>query len=396
MGSDQDHRPAEIEDRIRRLQVLLRRHETDGALLVERTDIYYFSGTDQNAHLYVPADGTPLLMVRKSVARANEDSPLKVVCLAGFSKLPELMDSHCGPIPGRLGLELDVLPYRFYRVYATHFPQTGFMDVWPLIREVRMIKSAYEISCLKQAAQMADSMYKKVPDFLSQSVTENDLAARVEFYYRSHRHPGLVPARGFNQIPLYGHIMAGPNAALPSQSAGPTGGRGLGPFLSQSAGNTPIERHQPIIIDYVGSVGGYNADQTRIFCLGTLEPHLIQAHEVMCEIQDAVALKGRPGTVTGDLYQLALSMAERAGFDRGFMGYPDPVPFVGHGVGLELNEWPVIGRGSDTVLQAGMTIALEPKVVFPGEGVVGIENTFVITAEGMQRLNRFPDDIVVC
>ncbi|MCF8120511.1 MAG: aminopeptidase P family protein, partial [Deltaproteobacteria bacterium] len=201
---------------------------------------------------------------------------------------------------------------------------------------------------------------------------------------------------GFNQLPLYGHIMAGRNAALPSNSAGPTGGRGLGPFLSQSAGTDKIQKNEPIIVDYVASVEAYNSDQTRIFALGKLKDELVKAHEAMRTIQNTLAEKGQPGVVTGDLYQLALDMAQSAGLAENFMGYPVPVPFIGHGVGLELNEWPVIGRNMRVPLEVGMTIALEPKVVFPDKGVVGIENTFVVTPTGMERLNRFPDDIIVC
>lgn len=390
-------RKNEILHRIESLQGLLRKQDIDGALLAERIDRVYFTATDQDAHLYVPADGKPLLMVRKSMDRAVQDAAIDdVVPLTSFSEIPRFIQRHRGYLPRRMGLELDVLPMRFYRIYEKHFPDVEFVDIWPLIRQVRMIKSPYEVDCLKRGAHMADEMYARVPQFLDTAQTENDLAAQVEYFYRSHGHPGLVPARGFNQIPLYGHIMAGANAALPSNSSGATGGKGLGPFLSQGAGKGKLRRNDPILIDYVGNVGGYNADQTRIFVMGKLDPELKTAHDVMREIQDTIARHGRPGTVTGDLYERALSIAKRAGLHQTFMGFPDPVPFVGHAVGLELNEWPVIGRGLKTVLEEGMAFAIEPKVVFPGKGVVGIENTFVVTSGGMARLNRFPDDIVVC
>jgi Xaa-Pro aminopeptidase len=239
-------------------------------------------------------------------------------------------------------------------------------------------------------------MYENVPEFLKEARTENDLAAKVEFYYRSHGHPGLVPARGYNQVPLYGHILSGAHAALPSNSSGATGGGGMGPFLSQGAGMGKLKRNEPIMVDYTGNVSGYNADQTRIFVMGNLDAELRDAHAVMRDIQDVLALEGRPGAIAADLYELALSIAQKAGLAETFMGYPDPVSFVGHGVGLELNEWPVIGRGIKAVLEEGVTLAIEPKVIFPGKGVVGIENTFVITSQGMERLNQFPDDIVFC
>jgi Xaa-Pro aminopeptidase len=153
--------------------------------------------------------------------------------------------------------------------------------------------------------------------------------------------------------------------------------------------------HTPILVDYTANVEGYLSDQTRIFSIDALPEKLQNAHKVMVEVQDAMAREGRPGVMAKDLYAVALKIVEKADFMEGFMGHPQPVPFVGHGVGLELDEWPVIGKGSEHILEQGMVIALEPKMVFPGQGVVGIENTFAVTETGMEKLNRFPDDIVI-
>jgi Xaa-Pro aminopeptidase len=115
----------------------------------------------------------------------------------------------------------------------------------------------------------------------------------------------------------------------------------------------------------------------------------------MIEVQDAVSKAGKPGVPAEDLYDLALAVVKTAGLSQGFMGHPQPVPFVGHGVGLELDEWPIIGKNSAHILKKGMIIALEPKIIFPGEGVVGVENTFVVGDDGMEKLGRYPDEIVV-
>ena len=384
----------EIQHRLKRFQDRITAQEVDGAILDQKTDLYYLSGTDQDAHFWVPHSDAPLLMVRKSLERAIEHSPVeKIVPLPGFSQLPELIRQHTGRLPRRLGLELDILPAAFYKTYQELFPDTQIVDISALIRSVRMIKSAYEISCITKAAEMADSMYEKIPEFLEEAEREIDLAARVEAFYRSMGHPGIVRTRGFNMECLYGQIMSGKSGAVPSNSPGPTGGEGLGPFCSQSAGKGGIGLHEPIFVDYASNVEGYIADQARIFSRGTLSDKFHRAHDVMLEIQDAVVEKGRAGVIAGDLYDLARKIAERAGLEVGFMGYPEPVPFVAHGVGLDIDEWPIIGRDSQTVLEEGMVMALEPKFVFPGEGVVGIENTFVVTAHGMKKLNRFPDGI---
>ncbi|MBW2709078.1 MAG: aminopeptidase P family protein, partial [Deltaproteobacteria bacterium] len=369
----------------------------DGALMVEKTDLYYLSGTKQDAHLFVPSTEFPLLMVRKDFERAVSESPIReIVPLSGYSKLPRLIEKGINGFPRRMGLEMDVLPANLYFLYQNLFPNTEMVDISQLIREVRMVKSEYEIDRISEAAGMADGMYAKMPEFLSVAETELELAIMVENYYRKRGHPGIVPTRGFNSDAIYGHIMAGKNAAVPTSSIGPTGGNGLGPFYPQGAGMNKIESNSPLLVDYCANFEGYISDSTRIFSLGKLKEPFVHAHEVMMEIQDTVAQKGLPGAKAEDLYFLALGIVEKAGLTDGFMGSPKGVPFVGHGVGLELDEWPVIGKGGKTRLEEGMVIALEPKMVFPGEGVVGIENTFVVTGTGMKKTGRFPDAIKVC
>ncbi len=387
----------EFEGRIHRFQQQLMAREVEAALMVEKVDVYYLSGTDQDAHLWVPADGAPLLMVRKSIERARQDSALRQIApLNNLKDLPELVSQHSGTVPRRIGLEMDILPAKLYLAYHRLFPDAELMDISPLIRAVRMIKSNYEISCIKRAAKMADDLFEAIPGFLKETETENDLAVKAEAFYRTKGHPGFVRTRTFNMECYYGQIMSGKSSAMPSASPGPTGGIGFGPFYSQGGGLEKIRENDPIIVDYAANVEGYIADQARIFSLGPLADKLYRAHNVMLEIQETIAEKALPGVMAEDLYDLAMEMAETAGLLEGFMGYPQPVPFVGHGVGLEIDERPVIGRASRTLLEEGMVMTLEPKVVLPGTGTVGIENTFVVTPKGMKKLNRFPDAIFTC
>lgn len=388
----------EITGRLRRFREELAAHQVDGALLIQTVDVYYLCGTDQDAHLWISSHReTPLLMVRKSILRAKDSSAIDaIVPLPSLSHIPNLIKKHTGRLPARLGLEMDILPAKLYLTYCHIFPDTEMVDISPLIRRVRMTKSRQEISYIKKAAQMADEMYKQIPSFLEESETETDLALRVEAFYRSQGHPGLVRARAFNSAIHYGHIMSGKDSSVPSSSMGPTGGKGLGSFYSQGAGSSKIERHVPIIVDYASNVEGYIADQSRIFSLGTLKEKFCRAHDAMLEVQETVSQKGASGTQAKELYEMGRQIAQRKGFIDGFMGYPDPVPFIAHGVGLEIDEWPIIGKNSTTVLEEGMVLALEPKVVFPGEGVVGIENVFVVTQKGMKKLNTFPDEICIC
>lgn len=386
----------EFKERVERFQRFLQQGGFDGALMVQRTDLYYLTGTDQNGLLWVPGSGKPLFMVRKSYERAVRDGFLEsIVPLKSLSKVPDLIRDHSGIAPRRIGLEMDVLPAKLYFAYRDLFPHGELSDISPLIRSVRMVKSQREISLVRRAAEIGDELFKIVPSLLKASETEIDLALKAEAFYRSHGHPGICPMRAFNVHNMYGHILAGASGTMPSASPGPTGGPGPGPFLSHGAGRGRIMPHEPILFDYASNVEGYISDQTRIYSLGDLPAKFHQAHRLMIEVQEAVSKAGKPGASGGDLYDLALDRVKKAGLPQVFMGHPQPVPFVGHGVGLELDEWPLIGRNSGHILDKGMVIALEPKIVFPGEGVVGVENTFVVGEDGMEKLSRYPDDIVV-
>ena len=387
----------EIRERIERFQALMRGQGVVGALIVQKVDLYYLSMIDQDAYLWIPASDQPLLMVRKNMKCALTNAAIeKVVPLESLSQLPNYLNRCVGSKTGTLGLEMDVLPTNFYLTFQSLFPEKQVVDISPLIRKMRMFKSSYEIFCIKRAAKMADRLYERIPEFIHVSETEMELAAKAEAFYRKEGHPGLTPMRTFNMDSHYGLIMAGPSSTIPGNYPGPASGSGPGPYLSHGSGFNRIRKHEPILVDYASNVEGYLSDQTRIFSIGSLNEKFYRAHSVMLEVQETLAREGRPGVRAKDLYDLALKIVKKAGLLEGFMGYPEPVPFVAHGIGLEMDEWPVIGKNSDHVLQERMVVAMEPKFIFPGEGIVGIENTFAITEKGMEKLNRFPEEIVVC
>jgi Xaa-Pro aminopeptidase len=195
---------------------------------------------------------------------------------------------------------------------------------------------------------------------------------------------------------FYGHLMAGKSAAMPSYLSSPTGGAGLSPAFSQGSSRRKIRRGEPVLFDYVFVSDGYIVDQTRIFSIGRLPDKLVHAHGVMVEIQDAIASAAKPGVTGGEIFQLAAGLASERGYAENFGGVgKDRIAFVGHGIGLELDEYPFLAKGQAMPLQAGMVIAVEPKATFANVGTVGIENTFVVTPHGAKRISRGSDEIVI-
>ncbi|MEE4135493.1 MAG: Xaa-Pro peptidase family protein [Desulforhopalus sp.] len=388
---------AEIIARTDKLQEILLAGSYDGALIAQKTDLFYFGGTAQQGWLYVPAQGRPVLMVFKEFDRARQESPLAdVVSVSGLKQLPEAIAAAGLPSPGRMGLELDVLPVNTYFQYQKLFPQAILGDISHGIRLIRAVKSAYEIDKIRAAAALADLVAAQVPELLVAGKTEIALAGEVEGYARSLGHQGIVRMRMWNSELFYGHLLSGEAAAVPSYLASPTGGEGVSSAVAQGSGRKKIARNEPVLVDYVFALDGYLADHARIFSLGELAPELMAAHQAMLAIQGEVMAQALPGMVTGELYELMVARAEEAGYGESFMGVGGRrIRFTGHGVGLELDEYPFIAKGQKLELAAGMVIALEPKTIFPGKGVVGIENTHLVTESGLKPLTKFPDAIQI-
>jgi Xaa-Pro aminopeptidase len=227
-------------------------------------------------------------------------------------------------------------------------------------------------------------------------MTELELAGKIEAEARKLGHQGVVRMRLWGSEMFYGHLMSGPAGAAPSFLSSPTGGYGAGPAVAQGPSFKTVQRHEPVLVDYVFAHNGYLSDHARIFSLGPLPPELNQAHEAMLQIQQMVKKQALPGVKSGVLYERALEKAQSLGYAEYFMGIGNErIRFVGHGIGLEVDEYPFLAAGQQLLLKEGMTIALEPKLIFPGQGVVGIENTHVVTQAGLEQLGHFPEEVFV-
>ena len=134
---------------------------------------------------------------------------------------------------------------------------------------------------------------------------------------------------------------------------------------------------------------------TRMFVIGTLDSELQRAFELSLEIQQHLQNALKPGAICEELFIQAVEIADKGGIGTHFMGMPgEQARFVGHGVGLEQDEFPVLAQGFKMSLQVGQTIAIEPKFVFPGKGVIGIENTFAVSHNGGEKITDIDDRIV--
>ena len=362
----------------------------DAALLLHAVDVYWLTGTRQNAALWLPARGAPALLVRKSLVRAREEAALDDV--RAFPPSRELAAALPG---GRVGVTLDAVPAATVAWWSKQLPGAALEDLSAELRALRSVKSPAEVALMREGARRLGGVLGEVPAFLRPGLTELEVAAELERRLRLAGHEGSPRMRAFNAELFGGLVVAGAAAAAPGFFDGPVVGRGLHPAYPLGASRRPIGAGEPVICDYTIVSSGYVVDMTRTAVCGPPPAEVVRAHDAARRIQDAVAALLRPGQPWVAPWERALAVAAEAGLGEVFMGPPgDQARFVGHGVGLELDELPVLAQGARGTLEAGQTVAVEPKFVLPGVGAVGIENTFVVTERGGERLDVLSDELL--
>ena len=378
----------EISQRINRFQKELTANDLEGAFILQNADLFYFSGTIQSAILFVPANGEPLLMVQKNLERARLESSLaNVIALKSKNHMVRTLRDFGINSLSAAGLEMDVLPAALYIGFKEKFPQCRWVDVSGIIRNLRMIKTDYEIEQIQKATAILHTGLTEISHIIREGMTELEIDGYLAMIARREGHMGILRMRSWNQEMTYAHVLAGENGSIISMLNSAHGGSGNTPAMAQGAGFRRIKTNEPIGIDYGVAVNGYIGDQFRTYVIGALSDTLKKAHECSRNIHQLLAQEAKPGVSCSHLYNLALEMAAENGYSDFFMGYGEgQVQFIGHGIGLEIDEYPVISPRYDGILEAGMVFALEPMFVVPQEGIVGLEDDYLVTSKGLRRL----------
>jgi Xaa-Pro aminopeptidase len=386
----------EAADRLRRIQRWMQENDVDATFVLQNTALFYFAGTVQAGLLCLPSAGDPIYLVQKSLTRAAAESPWnRLVPLRSLRAAPDILGGEGLGKLRRLGLELDILPASYYLRLQALFPDASIVDASDAVRRTRMIKSPYEIAEIMRGGVMLAHAFREIPGWLEPGVTELELHARLEGFLRRQGHQGITRLRGLNSELAYGTVSSGPTACYPTSFPGPVGFVGLYPGIPNGGSRRVVEAGDPVMFDVVGGHGGYIADKTRVFVRGDLAPDLARAHAFVLELLREIESGLKPGRLCSQVYASALARVRESPYADRFMGVGDSqVRFVGHGVGLELDEIPVLASGFDVPLEAGMTIAIEPKLFFPGRGGVGVENTYLITESGFEILTPFEEDVI--
>lgn len=386
----------EIQSRIARFQKSLQDSDIAGALISQNADLFYFAGTIQRSFLFIPAEGEAVLAVHGNLGRAQKESSLsQVVPLKKSQQLAQALSDFNYSIRGRIGLEMDVLPARYYLALRREHAEADFLDVSELVRKVRMVKSGYEISQIRKACEILNQVMLEAQRSIRPGMTELEVDALLGALARRLGHQGLLRMRGYNQEMFSAHVFCGKTATLSPTMNVPLGGLGTTPAIAQGASFNVITENEPLIIDFGVGINGYVTDMTRTFVIGKLSQKLQEAYSVAKEIKDFVEQWVTPGRSWSRLYREIIELVRQRGYQDYFMGYKGhQVAFVGHGIGLEIDEYPVIAPGFHEEFKENMVLAIEPKLVFPDVGAVGVEDDYLVTKAGMERLTTYNDQVL--
>lgn len=380
----------ELELKWRRIQQAMRQEEADGCLLTMNMNLYYVSGQVFNGYFYLPAEGRPYWFVKRlTVPETNQ-----VHVIRKPEQIPDFFRDLNLAMPRKLLLEEDELSYneciRLQHVFRAE--ATG--NASALIRHIRMIKTPWEIEQMRISARKHEAVYREIPACYRPGMRDVELQIEIEKRMRMHGSLGYFRAFGSNMDIFMGSLLAGENAGEPSPFDFALGGKGIHASGPLGANGTLLREGTTVMADMSGNYTAYQTDMTRVFSIGKLPDRAYRVHRVALEIQARMERTAKPGVSCAELYRDALAMAGQEGLKDCFMGTHLQAKFVGHGVGLEINELPVLTTRSKDILQPGMTFAFEPKFVLAGIGAVGIENTFLVTDSGVEKMTLLDENII--
>jgi Xaa-Pro aminopeptidase len=376
--------------RQRKVQKALRKTGAEGILLTVDVNLYYMTGLVFNGYYYLPADGDPLLFVRRPGGLSGD----RLFSIRKPEQIPDIFASNGWKLPAHVLLETDEISCNEYMRLQNVFRFRKTDNATAFMRRMRMIKTSWETGQLRLSAARHAATYARIPECYRPGMTDLRFQAEIEYRMRLHGSIGIFRAFGPNMHIFMGSLLAGENAETPSPFDFALGGSGQTAFCPVGANGTLLKEGMAVSVDMAGNYTDYLTDMTRVYSIGTLPEMACRAHQVSLEIQHAVENVAKPGVACADLYHLACSMAEKAGLAGYFMGTKQQAGFVGHGIGLEINEPPVLAPRSKEILEPNITFALEPKFVIPQIGAVGIENSFLVTDTGLEKLTLFKEDII--
>ncbi len=354
------------------------------SFVFNRPDLYYYSGSGLDGILSV--DDKITRYVKRNADTAKQLTDLETYPMHSFRLFKDLAKN---TKVNKIGLELDILPYKTVSYIKKAF-NSEIVDIGPLLRDIRSVKSIEEQEILKKAAKQTDDSFDYIRDFIKPGVTEMEISTKIESFLRREGHPGYNNIRNFqHNFTTQAYVMAGENTQILNTSFGPVSGVGICNMHMNGPSYRKIKNNEAVLIDTTGVYEGYTADETITFFVGKPDKNLIDAYEVAKDVHRLAEKILIEGNLASDIYNEMIDLVSNTEFKLNFMGKgDDKVGFIGHGIGLELDELPIITPNYSKKLIAGQVIALEPKFILKRSGV-GLEQDYIVGKNSAERITNF-------
>lgn len=367
------------------------------AIVSYHRDVFYLAGTAQPANLLVVPGAEPVLYARRFLELAQAETTVaEVQEAAGLTVVRERLQA-LGVRGGKLGMTLDVIPAALYRKAAQTFASYDLEDVSELLLAQRAVKDADEIEAHRRAARAFDAAHEAIVAHARPGVTELEVSAEVARAVRRAGHDGVLFQRRWDgMLQPEGALASGENLYPISALAIAVNGVGLGRAVPFGAAARVLLPGDLVNIDAANCVGGYHGDMARTYSLGEPSPEVRRFAAVARACEDAAFGAIAPGVAAHEPYDAARSVAEANGVADWFQGHGRyHGPYIGHGLGLEFDEPPVLGPRVETPLEEGMVLTIEPKLIAPSTGTVNFEDDVVVRSSGAEYLSDLPRELFV-
>jgi Xaa-Pro aminopeptidase len=375
-------------DRIEKLQKELVENDISCALLMYHRDVYYYAGTARPATLVVTPRES-VLFCRRARDLTCQESRVRDIRLGGLSAIMEWIAA-AGLAGEQVGVEMDLLPANMYLRLKDLLPGFIIMDVSPLILKQRLTKDQEEIEYIRMACRVAESAHNRLPEVLRPGMTELELAAELERAARLAGHETFAILRKRMETEMgYALVLGGESTKTIGGYGQVVTGNGLSRAFPYGPSNRSIEREDVVVFDIAGLSNGYHSDLARTYFLSKSPSLALEAHAALLAVQSTILSAARPGAVARDIYDSAVRTATEYGWQEYFQGPEEQRgTFVGHGLGLEIDEPPLLSPKDETVLRENMTFTTELFIVHPSFGEVKLEDTVLVTEDGTELMTR--------
>ena len=289
----------ELKLRRDKIRALMAQQGIDAALITCNVNLIYTYGRVVSGYLYLPLNAPARLFIK----RPNDIEGEHIHPIRKPEQITGLL-KECGlPLPVKLMLEGDELPFTEYNRLAACFPETEVVSCGTaLIRQARSIKTPIEIEMFRRSGIAHAKAYEQIPSVYQPGMTDRQLSVEIERLMRLEGCLGIFRVFGQSMEIFMGSLLAGDNAAVPSPYDFALGGKGLDPSLPGGVSGTLLQAGQCFMVDMGGNFYGYMGDMSRVFSIGKLPEQAYAAHQTCLETQEEIVAMAKPGTVCEDMY----------------------------------------------------------------------------------------------